>query len=261
MINLLEKNCNFNHVSEVHDYTFNLISNENKIEINISHLNEKYIEFEFKNVNVSIANALRRLMIAEVPTLAIEHVFVIKNTSIIQDELIAGRLGMLPIRADPTMFDFASTSEHSNEKNTVVFSLSVSCAKVGDQIVNQNVLSSHLEWLPQGSQIPEETNCWFTKGQNGIQAIRPVHDDILLAVLVPGQEIILEAHCNKGTGREHAKWSPVATSWYTLVTEPIIIKKTFGHLAEELATELPGLIKLSGKKPYRRAFIEKKQSP
>ena len=40
-----------------------------------------------------------------------------------------------------------------------------------------------------------------------------VHDDILLAKMRPGQEIVLEAHCARGTGAEHAKWSPVATAW------------------------------------------------
>jgi hypothetical protein len=40
-----------------------------------------------------------------------------------------------------------------------------------------------------------------------------VHSDILLAKMRPGQEIVLEAHCTKGTGAEHAKWSPVATAW------------------------------------------------
>lgn len=46
-----------------------------------------------------------------------------------------------------------------------------------------------------------------------------VHDDILLAKLRPGQCIVLEGHCAKGVGKEHAKWSPVATAWYRLHPE------------------------------------------
>ena len=50
------------------------------------------------------------------------------------------------------------------------------------------------------------------------------HQDILLAKLRPGQTIQLEAHCTKGTGKEHAKWSPVATAWYRLHPEVVLLK-------------------------------------
>jgi hypothetical protein len=42
------------------------------------------MEFDLVGVDPSVANALRRILIAEVPTVAIEHVFIINNTSIIQ---------------------------------------------------------------------------------------------------------------------------------------------------------------------------------
>ena len=43
-----------------------------------------------------------------------------------------------------------------------------------------------------------------------------VQGDILVAKLAPGQTISLEAHAVKGTGKTHAKWSPVSTAWYRL---------------------------------------------
>lgn len=86
------------------------------------------------------------------------------------------------------------------------------------------VFSNALEWLPAGSEIPDETGVRFTRGQHEMSAIGPVHEDILLARLVAGQEIILEAHCVKGYGKEHAKWSPVATAWYRLLPEAVLLK-------------------------------------
>jgi DNA-directed RNA polymerase I and III subunit RPAC1 len=83
-------------------------------------------------------------------------------------------------------------------------------------VVCKTVKSGQLTWLPSGSEMPEETNCRFASRQSallGAEGARLVHDDILLAKMRPGQEIVLEAHCVRGTGAEHAKWSPVATAW------------------------------------------------
>ena len=56
----------------------------------------------------------------------------------------------------------------------------------------------------------------------------------------PSQEIELEAHCIKGIGREHAKWSPVATAWYRLHPEVVLLQPVEGELADELVGEVPG---------------------
>ena len=89
------------------------------------------IDFDMAGLDPSIANAFRRILIAETPTMAIEHVFYIDNTSIIpvsarneclckapclsglpmrfvakQDEVMAHRLGLVPIRMDPAHFEW-----------------------------------------------------------------------------------------------------------------------------------------------------------
>lgn len=47
-------------------------------------------------------------------------------------------------------------------------------------------------------------------------------------------------------GDEHAKWSPVATTWYRLMPEVVLLQQPRGPLAEELAEALPGLLTLTG---------------
>ena len=49
--------------------------------------------------DVSFANALRRIILVETPTLAIEVVKVIENTSVFHDEFLAHRLGLIPIHS------------------------------------------------------------------------------------------------------------------------------------------------------------------
>lgn len=203
--------------------------------------------FEIKGISCAMANTLRRIMIAEVPTMAIEHVFVINNTSIIQDEVLAHRLGLIPIAVDPRLFELKAEDDAPCEKNTIVMKLKIECKRLPDgTIVNDKVHSDHLEWLPEGSEIPEETNTTFTSTQksDNLQEVRPVHHDILIAKLRPGQAIEVECHCTKGSGEEHAKWSPVATAWYRLYPEVAILQRPPTDIANELIEELPGLLQL-----------------
>lgn len=53
-----------------------------------------------------LANTFRRLILSDVPSMAIEKVYISNNTSIIQDEVLAHRLGLIPLKADPRLFDY-----------------------------------------------------------------------------------------------------------------------------------------------------------
>lgn len=79
------------------------------------------------------------------------------------------------------------------------------------------VYARDLEWMPQGNQEEKFGN------------IRPIHEDILIAKLRPGQSIAFEAHCRKSIGQDHAKFSPVSTASYRLM--PSI------HLSENILKE------------------------
>ena len=56
------------------------------------------IQFELSETDTSMANTLRRFMIAEVPTLMIDLVEYSDNSTVLNDEYIAHRLGLVPIR-------------------------------------------------------------------------------------------------------------------------------------------------------------------
>jgi DNA-directed RNA polymerase I and III subunit RPAC1 len=253
--------------------------------------------FEMIGVDVSFANALRRIMIAEVQTVAIEHVYMWNNSSIVHDEVLSHRLGLVPIDVDPRLFDdFLGDDDEPTDRNTIVFRLGVQCgrskkedaktekarqmrenntegeedeakdsvmgqsdfdkaakesvslyqatnanaAKIAEAIetpgrpYTRHVYSKDLEWVPQGDQAER-----FPKG------IRPVHEDILLAKLRPGQVIELEAHGRRGVGKDHAKFSPVATAAYRLMPKIEIVKPVYDEVAEELTNLYePGVFKL-----------------
>ena len=198
--------------------------------------------FDLTGVDASVANALRRIMLAEVPTVAIEHVYIEMNSSIIHDEVLAHRLGLVPIAVDPRLFDFRAEEEEANSANTLVFSLDITCVRPegkageptplpggGTAPYTLHVYARDLLWCPQGDQ--EE--------RFGANGVRPAHEDILLAKLRPGQSIKLECHCQKGVGKDHAKFSPVATASYRLMPAIELLKPVEGDDATALVEMCP----------------------
>jgi len=187
-------------------------------------------------VDAPVANALRRILIAEVPTMTIEKVFIYNNTSIMQDEVLAHRLGLVPIKVDPRKFVFKDkTAVDYTSSETIVFRLHKKCERnphpkdnsEEEKYINSTVYSRDLEWVPQAEQGDE------------FDVIRPVHEDILLLKLRPGQEVELDAYCEKGLGRDHAKFSPVSTATYRLLPEISFQQDITGKDAEELVEICP----------------------
>jgi len=247
-----------------------------KFDLKILTQEENDLVFELIGCDVSFANALRRILLAEVPTVALEYVYMINNTSLLHDEVLAHRIGLIPLNVDPRLFEDLDDPDEATDLNTVVFKLQVSCetqknarAQKGkdedvdmetDPSVVQNseldkaalaaarkkaietpgrpytkhVYSRDLVWMPQGAQAKHFPN-----------GIRPVHDDILIAKLRPGQEIYLEAHARRGIGRDHAKYSPVATACYRLYTEVELLEPVYDDDAKELVYVYePGVFEL-----------------
>jgi len=207
------------------------------------------LEFDLIHVEAPISNAIRRVLIAEVPTMAIEKVYLYQNTSVIQDEVLCHRLGLLPIRADPRSFEeplekWSSSGGGVNENGTdcdqepdgdpkrnLIFELKIRCERnpsapedataPADLYHHSSVYTSDFRWIAIGDQ--ERTM--------GDQIPAMVHDDILVAKLRPGHEIEARCHCVKGIGRDHAKFSPVATATYRLLPTIRLKKDITGEAA------------------------------
>ncbi|KFK40756.1 hypothetical protein AALP_AA2G036700 [Arabis alpina] len=223
--------------------------NEN-FKVDVISCTETDMEFDMIGIDAALANAFRRILIAELPSMAIEKVFIANNTSVIIDEVLAHRIGLIPIAVDPRLFEYLSEHDQPNEKNTIVFKLHVKCPKGGSRM---NVLTNELKWLPNGSEFLKEsgdstskpkTYTSFNQSQDSFpefadNPIAPTHPDILIAKLSPGQEIELEAHAVKGIGKTHAKWSPVGTAWYRMLPEVVLLEEVEDEHAERLVKVCP----------------------
>ena len=236
IIKITEDGLRNNHIEDYSDsqnWTPELFSKLTNIEIK-SKTKEELV-FDITGVDPTLVNTLRRIMIAEIPTMAIETVIINQNTSIIPDEVLAHRLGLIPILADANDFEEKKEDEDFNEKNSLKFTLNVKCEKNNNgKIINEQIFSGDLNLELLGNQ----KNKFFNE-KNNTYSVGLVNDDIYLNKLTPGMEIDLVCYCVKGIGRTHAKWSPVCTAYYKLLNKINILKEINGNDAEELRQLCP----------------------
>uniref|UniRef100_A0A3B4BQL6 DNA-directed RNA polymerases I and III subunit RPAC1 n=1 Tax=Pygocentrus nattereri TaxID=42514 RepID=A0A3B4BQL6_PYGNA len=231
-----------------YDDTWDLRKFKKNFRLDVFHMDENTLEFDMVGIDAAVANAFRRILLAEVPTMAIEKVFIYNNTSIIQDEILAHRLGLIPIKADPRLFEYRNAGEgdeEGTEIDTIQLQLKIKCTRnpraskdssdPKELYKNHMVYSKDITWVPIGNQADV-----FADAKIG-----PVHGDILLAQLRPGQELDIVMHCVKGIGKDHAKFSPVATASYRLLPEITLLQTIEGEKAERLKRCFsPGVIEL-----------------
>ncbi|VFQ66614.1 unnamed protein product [Cuscuta campestris] len=181
--------------------------------IKIREVRDDYMKFELRETDASIANALRRVMIAEVPTIAIDLVEIECNSTVLNDEFLAHRLGLIPLTSERAMsMRFsrdcdACDGDGQCEYCSVEFYLRVKC--LADQtldVTSKDLLSSDHTVVPVDYSDSASGNS-ESKG-------------IIIVKLRRGQELRLRAIARKGIGKDHAKWSPAAT--VTFMYEPDI---------------------------------------
>ena len=159
------------------------------MEISFSRLDEDIARFTLKDATPAFANTFRRTMIGEVPTLAIEDVMIYDNNSALFDEMLAHRLGLIPIKTDLSEYVKKSECSCGGEGCSscqAIFTLSVE----GPGTVHSSDL------------IPADPKT------------TPVNMDIPIVKLEKDQKVVLEARAELNVGDEHAKWEPTLACGY-----------------------------------------------
>jgi DNA-directed RNA polymerase II subunit RPB3 len=190
--------------------------------LKITEMRDDYLAFELSNTDVSMANSLRRIMIAEVATLAIDLVEFEDNTSVLNDEFMSHRLGLIPIKSHIPMHQWSFNHECDCgdycEKCSVKITLDVDFNTLIKRYPNHRqdvAITITSQDLVCHSQDVSVVN--FSNDEERSKS----HDEgIAIVKLGPGQRIKLEAIAKKGLGKEHAKWSPVAT--VALKHDPVV---------------------------------------
>ena len=153
----------------------------------------KNLRLLVKGVEAPYVNALRRVIISEVPCMAIDEIVVLENSSIMQDETIAHRLGLVPLKTDLDSYNLPEECKCQSEFGCnlcrVTLTLDVE-TKEGTRSVYSGELASENK------------------------EVVPVSDAIPIVKLAKEQKLRLEAYARLGKGKNHAKWQPVSTCAY-----------------------------------------------
>ena len=192
------------------------------MEVKTLEINDLSIRFILRGMPIPLANSLRRIMIAEVPTMAIEDVFMIENSSPMDDEVLTHRLGLIPLKTDLDTYVLPEECDCQSElgcsKCSVLLTLDV---EASDSV--RTVYSGELK-----SNDPK---------------VIPVSDKIPIVKLAPGQRVQLEASARLGRGKTHAKWQPVSACAYKYLPDQSTDRVVWVKDAVEFFVESTGALK------------------
>lgn len=202
-------------------------------QIKVNHATPQLVKFTLWDTDVSVANSLRRIMLAEVPTIAIDIVNIEDNDTVLFDEFLAHRMGLLPLSShkvgdippDDGMVEYKNCSCFDGcYKCTREFKLDAHCAE--DRV--HSVTHFDFEYDHQGSERfkPQRSSgdddvrcCPFRRPDLEEERDRR-ENGIILAKMKKDQRLRLTCLARKGIPKYHAKYMPVATALYQF--EPII---------------------------------------
>lgn len=201
------------------DYDYNTLdTDESGPRIVIRDTNQTTVNFVLSNTSLALANSVRRTIMAEVPTLAIDLVEIESNTSVLADEFLAHRLGLIPLSAkniDDMLYTRDCDCDQYCDNCAVVLRLNASnrnsdeVVKVfaKDLFVDQS-FSQHSRTPYAAARPMDNDDALPPRGEPVV--MDPEAQGALLCKLRKGQELKLRCIAKKGIAKEHAKWMPTS---------------------------------------------------
>jgi len=159
------------------------------MKIDFSSIEADRTSFVLSESHIAFANALRRAMQSEVRSFAIEDVRIYDNTSALFDEMLAHRLGLIPLTTDLQSYiprDQCSCGGKGCAQCTVTLTMSVEGPRmvISDDLISQD------------------------------PAVRPAVGNVPIVKLEKNQKVVIEAYAILDRGIAHSKWQPVTVCGY-----------------------------------------------
>ncbi|MHA2035585.1 MAG: DNA-directed RNA polymerase subunit D [Promethearchaeota archaeon] len=168
------------------------------MDIKVLEKTEQKLVFVVEDISIEMANAIRRIMLSEIPVMAIDEVIVLKNDSPLYDEIISHRLGMIPLTTDLDTYKLPQDCDCGGF-GCPLCQVSLTCEVINTTNAPLEVYSGDLK-----SNDPK---------------ITPVDSRIPIVKIDKNDQLILEAYAFLGKAKEHVKWQAVSNIFYRFYPE------------------------------------------
>jgi DNA-directed RNA polymerase subunit D len=163
------------------------------------------IRLRIKGISLHLLNSIRRVIISEVPTMAIDYVAFMENSSVFYDEYLAHRLGLIPLTSDQALWKYKSPEE---------------CREAGEKGLFSEDCFIRLSLEGEGGD--EAVTLYSDNLVSSDPDVKPSFGKIPIVKLIKPQKVKLEAYARLGRGKEHIKWSPVSVAAHKYVPNILV---------------------------------------
>lgn len=212
---------------------------DNEPIVRIRDYKQDRVNFMLENVDLAFANSFRRVVQADIPTIAVDMVEIEANTTVLPDEFIAHRIGMVPLVSANCDEGIRYTRDclclSGCQYCSIELRLDVSC----NDNRTMDVTSNHLEVIPPTYTDGDNPGDELTKrGEDFGQPVGKNKADVppvLICKIRKGQELKLRCVAKKGIAKEHAKWSPCSAVAFEYDPYNKLRHTTYWHEADPRA--------------------------
>ncbi|MFX1259081.1 MAG: DNA-directed RNA polymerase subunit D [Promethearchaeota archaeon] len=155
--------------------------------------NEHKLTFIIEGISIEMANAIRRIILSELPVFAIDEVIILKNDSPLYDEIVAHRLGMIPLKTDLEHYNLPQDCE---------------CGGYGCSLCQVSLTC----------EVTNTTNKPLVIYSRDLKSndpnIVPVEENIPIVKIDKKDKVIIEAYAVLGIAKNHVKWQAVSNCFF-----------------------------------------------
>jgi len=160
--------------------------------------NERKLILILEGLSIEMVNALRSIILSEIPVMAIDEVIILKNDSPLYDEIIAHRLGLIPLKTDLEIYKLPTECE---------------CGGFGCPLCQVSLTCE----ITNTSNKPLEIYSGELRSND--PKIIPVDPKIPIVTIDKNDKVIIEAYATLGLAKEHVKWQAVSNVAYRYYPE------------------------------------------
>ncbi len=163
------------------------------MELEVIEKSDNNLIFVVSGISIEMANAIRRIILTEIPVMAIDEVIILKNDSPLYDEIVAHRLGLIPLKTNLDNYNLPRDC---------------SCGGYGCSLCQVSLTC----------EITNTTNKPMVINSGDLNSndpdVVPVHNEIPILKIDKNSKVIIEAYAILGTGKQHAKFSAISNCAY-----------------------------------------------